>query len=408
MKLSNGLALNSHPSGRHFLQIPGPSTVPDRILRAMDYPTIDHRGPEFQQLGKSVLAGIRKIFKTESHVVIYPASGTGAWEAALVNTLSPGDTVLMCETGHFASLWKRLAERLGLVVEFIPGDWRHGADASAIEAKLAADAQHRYKAVCVVHNETSTGVTSRIADVRKAIDRAKHPALFMVDTISGLASADYRHDEWGVDVTVSGSQKGLMLPPGLSFNAISAKALEASKHAKLPRAYWEWNEMIASNANGFFPSTPATNLLYGLHEAIAMLQEEGLDKVFARHKRHGEATRAAVRAWGLEVLCLEPAEYSPVLTAVVMPEGHSADALRKIVLENFNMSLGQGLGKVAGKVFRIGHLGDFNDLTLMGTLAGVEMGLSLAGVPHRKGGVLAAMERLAATAPAAPARAKAA
>jgi alanine-glyoxylate transaminase/serine-glyoxylate transaminase/serine-pyruvate transaminase len=374
----------------------------------MDYPTIDHRGPEFQQLGKSVLAGIRKIFKTESHVVIYPASGTGAWEAALVNTLSPGDTVLMCETGHFASLWKRLAERLGLVVEFIPGDWRHGADASAIEAKLAADAQHRYKAVCVVHNETSTGVTSRIADVRKAIDRAKHPALFMVDTISGLASADYRHDEWGVDVTVSGSQKGLMLPPGLSFNAISAKALEASKHAKLPRAYWEWNEMIASNANGFFPSTPATNLLYGLHEAIAMLQEEGLDKVFARHKRHGEATRAAVRAWGLEVLCLEPAEYSPVLTAVVMPEGHSADALRKIVLENFNMSLGQGLGKVAGKVFRIGHLGDFNDLTLMGTLAGVEMGLSLAGVPHRKGGVLAAMEHLAATAPAAPARAKAA
>lgn len=408
MKLSNGLALNSHPSGRHFLQIPGPSTVPDRILRAMDYPTIDHRGPEFQQLGKSVLAGIRKIFRTESHVVIYPASGTGAWEAALVNTLSPGDTVLMCETGHFASLWKRLAERLGLVVEFIPGDWRHGADPAAIEAKLAADSQHRYKAVCVVHNETSTGVTSRIADVRKAIDRAKHPALFMVDTISGLASADYRHDEWGVDVTVSGSQKGLMLPPGLSFNAISAKALEASKHAKLPRAYWEWNEMIAANANGFFPSTPATNLLYGLHEAIAMLQEEGLDNVFARHKRHGEATRAAVRAWGLEVLCLEPAEYSPVLTAVVMPEGHSADAFRKIVLANFNMSLGQGLGKVAGKVFRIGHLGDFNDLTLMGTLAGVEMGLGLAAVPHRKGGVLAAMEHLAATAPAAPASAKAA
>lgn len=408
MKLSNGLALNSHPSGRHFLQIPGPSTVPDRILRAMDYPTIDHRGPEFQQLGKSVLAGIRKIFKTESHVVIYPASGTGAWEAALVNTLSPGDTVLMCETGHFASLWKRLAERLGLVVEFIAGDWRHGADPAAIEAKLAADSQHRYKAVCVVHNETSTGVTSRIADVRKAIDRAKHPALFMVDTISGLASADYRHDEWGVDVTVSGSQKGLMLPPGLSFNAISAKALEASKHAKLPRAYWEWNEMIAANANGFFPSTPATNLLYGLHEAIAMLQEEGLDNVFARHKRHGEATRAAVRAWSLEVLCLEPAEYSPVLTAVVMPEGHSADAFRKIVLANFNMSLGQGLGKVAGKVFRIGHLGDFNDLTLMGTLAGVEMGLGLAGVPHRKGGVLAAMEHLAATAPAAPASAKAA
>lgn len=396
MKLSNGLALNSHPSGRHFLQIPGPSTVPDRILRAMDYPTIDHRGPEFQQLGKTVLAGIRRIFRTDSHVVIYPASGTGAWEAALVNTLSPGDTVLMAETGHFATLWKRLAERLGLVVEFIPGDWRHGADPAEIEARLAADTEHRYKAVCVVHNETSTGVTSRIADVRKAIDRARHPALFMVDTISGLASADYRHDEWGVDVTVSGSQKGLMLPPGLSFNAISSKALEATKTAKLPRAYWEWNEMIASNASGFFPSTPATNLLYGLHEAIAMLEEEGLENVFARHRRHGEATRAAVQAWGLEVLCQAPAEYSPVLTAVVMPDGHNADAFRRIVHSSFNMSLGQGLGKVSGKVFRIGHLGDFNDLTLMGTLAGVEMGLGLAGVPHRKGGVLAAMERLSA------------
>jgi alanine-glyoxylate transaminase/serine-glyoxylate transaminase/serine-pyruvate transaminase len=396
MKLSNGLALNSHPSGRHFLQIPGPSTVPDRILRAMDYPTIDHRGPEFQALGKAVLAGIRRIFRTDSHVVIYPASGTGAWEAALVNTLSAGDTVLMAETGHFATLWKRLAERLGLVVEFIPGDWRHGADPAEIEARLAADTQHRYKAVCVVHNETSTGVTSRIAEVRKAIDRANHPALFMVDTISGLASADYRHDEWGVDVTVSGSQKGLMLPPGLSFNAISAKALEATKTAKLPRAYWEWTEMIASNANGFFPSTPATNLLYGLHEAIAMLEEEGLENVFARHRRHGEATRAAVQAWGLEVLCQAPAEYSPVLTAVVMPDGHNADAFRKIVHSSFNMSLGQGLGKVSGKVFRIGHLGDFNDLTLMGTLAGVEMGLGLAGVPHRKGGVLAAMERLSA------------
>lgn len=397
MKLSHGLSLNSHPSGRHFLQIPGPSTVPDRILRAMDYPTIDHRGPEFQQLGKSVLTGIKRIFRTESPVVIYPASGTGAWEAALVNTLSPGDTVLMAETGQFATLWKRLAERLGLIVEFLPGDWRRGADPAAIEARLAADSAHRYKAVCVVHNETSTGVTSRIAEVRKAIDRAKHPALFMVDTISGLASADYRHDEWGVDITVSGSQKGLMLPPGLSFNAISAKALEATKTAKLPRAYWEWNEMIASNANGYFPSTPATNLLYGLHEAIAMLEEEGLENVFARHRRHGEATRAAVQAWGLEVLCVEPAEYSPVLTAVVMPEGHSADTLRKIILEKFNMSLGQGLGKVAGKVFRIGHLGDFNDLTLMGTLSGVEMGLALAGVPHRKGGAQAAMAHLAAT-----------
>lgn len=398
MKLANGLALNSHPSGRHFLQIPGPSTVPDRILRAMDYPTIDHRGPEFQALGRSVLAGIRKIFRTEGNVVIYPASGTGAWEAALVNTLSPGDTVLMAETGHFAALWKRLAERLGLVVEFIPGDWRHGADPAEIEARLNADTARRYKAVCVVHNETATGVTSRISEIRQAIDRSRHPALFMVDSISGLASVDYRHDEWGVDVTVSGSQKGLMLPPGLSFNAISAKALAASKTARLPRAYWEWNEMIASNANGFFPSTPATNLLYGLHEAIAMLLEEGLDNVFARHIRHGEATRAAVQAWGLEVLCVEPTEYSPVLTAVLMPEGHSADAFRKIVHRHFNMSLGQGLGKVADKVFRIGHLGHFNDLTLMGTLAGVEMGLERAGVPYRKGGVQAALEHLAATA----------
>lgn len=396
------------PAGRHFLQIPGPTNVPDRVLRAIDRPTIDHRGPEFQALGEEVLAGIRRIFRTRHPVVIYPASGTGAWEAALVNVLSPGDKVLMYESGHFAALWRKLAGRLGLEVELIPGDWRRGAEAPAIHDRLVADKGHSIKAVCVVHNETSTGATTRVPLVRKAIDDARHPALLLVDTISSLASIDYRHDEWGVDVTVSGSQKGLMLPPGLSFNAISAKALEASKHAKLPRAYWEWNEMIAANANGFFPSTPATNLLYGLHEAIAMLQEEGLDNVFARHKRHGEATRAAVRAWGLEVLCLEPAEYSPVLTAVVMPEGHSADAFRKIVLANFNMSLGQGLGKVAGKVFRIGHLGDFNDLTLMGTLAGVEMGLGLAGVPHRKGGVLAAMEHLAATAPAAPASAKAA
>ncbi len=296
MKLSNGLSLNGHPSGRHFLQIPGPTNVPDRILRAMDYPTIDHRGPEFQQLGRSVLAGIRKIFQTAGPVVIFPASGTGAWEAALVNTLSPGDAVLMCETGHFASLWKRMAERLGLVVEFIPGDWRHGADPAAIEARLAADTAHRYRAVCVVHNETSTGVTSRIGEVRGAIDRAKHPALLMVDTISSLGSIDYRHEEWNVDVSVAGSQKGLMLPPGLSFNAISAKALEATKQAGLPRAYWDWNEMLASNANGFFPYTPATNLLYGLHEAIAMLLEEGLANVFARHRRHAEATRAAVRA----------------------------------------------------------------------------------------------------------------
>ncbi len=395
MKLANGLALNSHPSGRHFLQIPGPTNVPDRILRAMDYPTIDHRGPEFQQLGKSVLAGIRTIFRTEGPVVIYPASGTGAWEAAIVNTLSPGDTVLMSETGQFAALWKRLAEKLGLVVDFIAGDWRHGADPAAIGAKLAADKDHRIKAVCVVHNETSTGVTSRIPAIRGVIDEAKHPALLLVDTISSLGSIDYRHDAWGVDVTVAGSQKGLMLPPGLSFNAISDKALAASKSAKMPRSYWDWSEMLAANANGFFPFTPATNLLYGLHEAIAMLLEEGLENVFARHIRHAEATRAAVAAWGLEVLCANPDEFSPALTAILMPEGHNADDLRKRVLASFNMSLGQGLGKVAGKVFRIGHLGDFNDLTLLGTLGGVEMGLGLAGVPHRKGGVQAAMDVLA-------------
>jgi len=401
MKLSNGLSLNGHPSGRHFLQIPGPTNVPDRILRAMDYPTIDHRGPEFQQLGRSVLAGIRKVFQTSAPVVIFPASGTGAWEAALVNTMSPGDALLMCETGHFATLWKRMAERLGLAVDFIPGDWRHGADPAAIEARLAADVGHRYRAVCVVHNETSTGVTSLVDEVRRAIDRANHPALLMVDTISSLGSIDYRHDEWRVDVSVAGSQKGLMLPPGLSFNAVSAKALDAAKRSRLPRSYWDWNEMLAPNANGFFPYTPATNLLYGLHEAIAMLLEEGLPAVFARHRRHAEATRAAVRAWGLEILCQDPAEYSPVLTAVIVPDGHDADTLRKVALEHFNLSLGQGLGKLAGKVFRIGHLGDFNDLTLLGTLGGVEMALGLAGVPHHKGGVQAAMDSLAASAPQA-------
>ncbi|MFO1300601.1 MAG: aminotransferase class V-fold PLP-dependent enzyme [Burkholderiaceae bacterium] len=402
MRLSNGLSLNGHPSGRHFLQIPGPSNVPDRILRAMDYPTIDHRGPEFQQLGRSVLGGMRRIFQTEGPVVIYPSSGTGAWEAALVNTLSPGDAVLMCETGHFASLWKRMADRLGLAVEFIAGDWRHGADPGAIEARLAADGGHRFKAVCVVHNETSTGVTSRIDEVRRAIDRAKHPALLMVDTISSLASIDYRHDEWGVDVSVAGSQKGLMLTPGLSFNAISAKALEAARQARMPRSYWDWGDMLGPNASGFFPYTPATNLLYGLHEAIAMLLEEGLPNVFARHRRHAEATRSAVRGWGLDILCQDPDGHSPVLTAVLMPEGHSADALRRLALENFNLSLGQGLSKLAGRVFRIGHLGDFNDLTLLGTLGGVEMALGLAGVPHRKGGVQAAMDSLAASAPKAP------
>lgn len=388
------IRLNSHPSGRHFLQIPGPTNVPDRVLRAMDYPTIDHRGPEFQQLGKKVLADIRKVFQTAQPVVIYPASGTGAWEAALVNTLSPGDKVLMFETGHFASLWKKMADKLGLDPEFIVGDWRHGVDAAAIGARLAEDRAHQIKAVCVVHNETSTGVTSDIAAVRRAIDAAGHPALLLVDTISSLGSVDYRHDEWGVDVTVSGSQKGLMLPPGISFNAVSQKAIAASATAKLPKAFWGWEEILESNKNGFWPYTPATNLLYGLSEACDMLFEEGLPNVFARHRRHAEATRACVNAWGLEILCQNPAEYSPALTAVVMPDGHSADALRKVVLENFNMSLGQGLSKLSGKVFRIGHLGDFNDLTLMGTLSGVEMGLALAGVPHRSGGVLAAMESL--------------
>jgi len=385
----------TYAAGRHFLQIPGPTNVPDRVLRAIDRPTIDHRGPEFAQLGKDVIAGMKQVFKTKAHVVIFPASGTGAWEAALVNTLSPGDAVLMYETGQFASLWQNLAQRLGIKPEFIAGDWRHGADAAAIEVRLVADRAHSIKAVCVVHNETSTGTTSRIAEVRKAMDRAKHPALLIVDTISSLGSIDYRHDEWGVDVTVAGSQKGLMLPPGLSFNAFSDRALTASKTAKLPRSYWSWEEMLAPNRNGFFPYTPATNLLYGLREALHMLlEEEGLDNVFARHDRHAEATRRAVRAWGLEILCQNPAEYSSALTAVLMPDGHSEVAFRKIVLERFNMSLGSGLGRIADKVFRIGHLGDFNDLTLLGTLAGVEMGLELAGVPHQKGGVAAAMDYL--------------
>ena len=377
-------------AGRHFLQIPGPTNVPDRVLRAIDFPTMDHRGPEFSDLGKSVLEGLRRVFKTRGHVVIYPASGTGAWEAALVNTLAPGDAVLMCETGHFATLWQKMALKLGLKPEFLPGDWRTGADPRAVEKRLREDREKRIKAICVVHNETSTGVTSRIAEVRKAIDAAAHPALFMVDTISSLASIDYRHDEWGVDVTVAGSQKGLMLPPGLSFNAISGKALAAAKGAGLPRSYWAWDEMLASGKSGYFPYTPATNLLYGLREALAMLEEEGLENVFARHQRHAEATRRAVRAWGLEVLASNPTEYSASLTAVLLPAGHDADRVRKVVLETFDMSLGTGLGKLAGKVFRIGHLGDFNDLALMGTLAGVEMGLSLAGVPVKLEGVAAA------------------
>ncbi len=384
-------------AGRHFLQIPGPTNVPDRVLRAIDFPTMDHRGPDFAALGKGCLSGMKRVFKsTQGEVVIYPASGTGAWEAALVNTLSAGDRVLMAETGHFATLWQKLAAKLGLEVEFLPGDWRHGADPEAIEKRLRADTDKRIKAVCVVHNETSTGVVSRLGDVRRAIDAAGHPALYMVDTISSLASLDYRHDEWGVDVTVAGSQKGLMLPPGLSFNCISAKALAASKSAKLPRSYWAWDEMLASGKSGYFPYTPATNLLYGLREALAMLlDEEGLDAVFARHQRHGEATRRAVRAWGLEVLALDPREYSGSLTAVMVPAGQDADRVRKAILEAFDMSLGTGLGKLAGKVFRIGHLGDFNDLTLMGTLSGVEMGLALAGVPVKKEGVQAAMAYLA-------------
>jgi alanine-glyoxylate transaminase / serine-glyoxylate transaminase / serine-pyruvate transaminase len=383
-----------YKSGRHFLQIPGPTNVPDRVLRAIDNATIDHRGPEFGKMGLEILEGLQAVFQTRQPVVIYPASGTGAWEAALVNTLSPGDRVLMFETGHFASLWNKMAARLGISVDLVPTDWRRGVDPAAVEQKLKEDREHKIKAVCVVHNETSTGAVSRIAAIRKAIDAAGHGALYMVDTISSLASIDYRHDEWGVDVTVAGSQKGLMLPPGLSFNAVSEKARKASQGAKLPRSYWNWEEMFSNNKSGFFPYTPATNLLYGLRESLQMLRDEGLSNVFARHTRHAEATRRAVRAWGLEILCAVPEEYSSSLTAVMMPAGHDADRLRKIVLEAYDMSLGTGLGRLAGKVFRIGHLGDFNDLMLAGTLAGIEMGLELAGVPHKKGGVLAAFEHL--------------
>jgi len=384
----------SYRAGRHFLQIPGPTNVPDRVLRAIDRAVVDHRGPEFAKLGAVVLEGLKAIFKTSGPVVIYPSSGTGAWEAALVNTLSPGDKVLMFETGHFASLWRQLAERLSLTVEFVPSDWRHGVRSAQVEAKLAEDKRHEIKAVCCVHNETSTGVTSDILAVRRALDAAAHPALLLVDTVSSLASIDYRHDEWGVDVTVAGSQKGLMLPPGLGFNAISEKALKASQSAALPRSYWRWDEMLNSNQSGFFPYTPATNLLYGLREAIAMLQEEGLENIFARHIAHARATRSAVRAWGLEVLCANPAEYSSSLTAVVMPAGHDADTFRRIVLDRFDMSLGAGLGKLKGSVFRIGHLGSLNDLMLAGTLSGIEMALALGGVPHRRGGIQAALDNL--------------
>ena len=380
--------------GKHFLQLPGPSNVPDRILRAMDYPTIDHRGPDFPNLANACLNGMKTIFKTVSDVIIFPASGTGAWEAALVNTINEGDLVLMVETGHFATLWKKMADKLGINTEFLETDWRRGVEPEKLLDRLKKDAEGKIKAVCVVHNETSTGSTSRIKEVRNVMNLANHEALLMVDTISGLASMDYKHDDWGVDVTISGSQKGLMLPPGLSFNAISEKAILISKKSGMQRSYWDWQEQIEANKSGSFPYTPATNLLYGLKEAIDMLHEEGLDNVFKRHDRHAKATRAAVQAWGLEVLCQEEMDYSNVLTAVKLPDGHNADELRKIILENFNMSLGNGLSKLAGKVFRIGHLGDFNDLMLMGTLTGIEMGLSLAGVPHQKGGAARASDFL--------------
>jgi alanine-glyoxylate transaminase/serine-glyoxylate transaminase/serine-pyruvate transaminase len=388
----------SYQAGRHFLQIPGPTNTPLPVLAAIAKPTIDHRGPEFGKLGREVLSGIRTIFKTTKPVIIYPASGTGAWEAALVNTLSPGNKVLMFETGWFSTLWNKMATRLGIEVELIAGDWRSGVNAAAIEARLAEDKAHAINAVAVVHNETSTGVASDIAAVRRAIDGAGHPALLLVDTISSLASIDYRHEEWGVDVTVGGSQKGLMLPPGLSFNAISDKALAASKKARLPRAFWDWEEMLAINEKGFFPYTPSTNLLQGLKVAIGMLHEEGLDNVFARHDRAAEATRRCVGHWGLEIQCRNPHEYSSSLTAVRLPEGASADALRAEILARSNMSLGNGLGPLADRVFRIGHLGDFHDLMVTGVLTGVEMGLQVCAIPHRSGGVDAAMTYLSGNA----------
>jgi alanine-glyoxylate transaminase/serine-glyoxylate transaminase/serine-pyruvate transaminase len=381
-------------AGRHFLQIPGPTNVPDRVLRALSAPTIDHRSGEFAAIARDAIAGLRQVFQTAGAVAVFPSSGTGAWESALVNTLSPGDAILMFETGHFATLWRNMAERLGLRVDFVAGDWRRGVDPKAVETKLAEDRAHALKAVAVVHNETSTGVASRIAAVRERIDAVRHPALLIVDTISSLGSIDHRHDEWNVDVSVGCSQKGLMLPPGLGFNAISDKAIAASKSARLPRSYWDWTPMLAENRSGFFPYTPATNLLYGLREAVHMLLDEGLPNVFARHRRHGEATRRAVRAWGLELVCCDPHEFSDSLTAVMMPAGHDADAFRETVLDRFNMSLGTGLGKLKGRVFRIGHLGDFNDLMLAGTLAGVEMGLAKSRVPFARGGVAAALEYL--------------
>lgn len=385
----------SYRSGRHFLQIPGPTNVPERVLRAMAQPTMDHRGPDFANLTHEVIQGLKQIFKTSGEVVLFPSSGTGAWEAVLVNTLSPGDRVLMFETGHFATLWRNMAVRLGFEVDFVPGDWRHGVDPSAVGGKLSEDRNHHFKAVAVVHNETSTGVTSRVPEIRERMDRADHPALLFVDTISSLASTDYRHDEWRVDVAVGCSQKGLMLPPGLGLHAISDKALEASKKSLFRKSFWDWEPMLIDNRAGFFPYTPATNLLYGLRESIQMLLDEGLEKVFDRHRRLAEATRRAVRAWGLEILCLNPEEYSHSLTAVLTPEGHDADALRDLILKKFNMSLGTGLGKLKGKIFRIGHLGDLNDLMLGGALCGIEMGLECANIPHSKGGVTEALDYLA-------------
>ena len=388
--------MSTYRSGRHFLQIPGPTNTPDRVLRAIAQPTIDHRSADFAALGHEVLAGLKGVFKTSGHVIIFPSSATGAWEAAFVNTLSPGDRVLAIEIGEFARLWAELAARLGLEVDVVATDWSRAVDPAVVERTLAEDTDHRIKAVLVVHNETSTGATSRLAEIRKAIDRAKHPALYFVDAVSSLASIDLRQDEWGIDVTVAGSQKGLMLPPGMSFNAISAKALAASRHARLTKSYWSWEPMLAANASGFFTYTPSTNLLFGLREALHMLNEEGLDTVFARHRRLAEAARSAVRAWGLEILCKCPEEYSPVVTTVMMPAGHEAEPFRKLVSEQLNLSLGAGLGRLMGRAFRIGHLGDFNELMLMGTLCGVEMGLTLARVPFKRGGVAAAMETLTA------------
>ena len=387
-----------YSSGRQFVQIPGPTNVPDRVLRAISRPTIDHRGPEFSRMTGEVLEGMKEIFKTSSEVVIFPSSGTGAWEASLVNTLSPGDRILMFDIGHFSTLWAQVASKLGLQVQIAQNDWRRGVEPQVVEAELSEDGDHNIKAVCVVQNETSTGVTSRVREVRKTMDRARHPALLLVDTISSLGSIDFRHDEWGVDVTIGCSQKGLLLPPGLGFNAISEKALAASKSSRFSKSYWEWGPILSQNINGFFPYTPATNLLYGLKESLQMLREEGLDNVFARHRRHGEATRRAAEVWGLETVALDPKEYSHSVTALYTPSGYSADDFRKVVLDNFNMPLGTGLGRFQGKIFRIGHLGDFNDLMLAGTLSGVEMGLALAGIPHQKGGVAAALDYLATTA----------